>query len=164
MQQVLNSRERSQSFWKFFLFFFITILVVLLAVYFDFRMPLVENKKLKVEIADQRELSAYEDRFALRVEAVSNMLDSIEKNPANADNLHDQLDSKLKDLYNFKEFQENGISSPEKMYTIIVNKLSKVNSLLKSIDKLNEQYQDLEKKYNTCRDDLNQYMKLQSPN
>jgi hypothetical protein len=125
----------------------ITIFVVLLAVFFDFRMPTVENKKLKTEIADQREISAYQDRFAVRYEAISKLLDSINKNPAIAETWYPKINADIAKLTELNIFKENDITPSARMYGIVVNNLLKIQDLLKKNAAMNTNYKDLQKKY-----------------
>jgi Type VI secretion system, TssO len=161
MQQVLNTTERSQTFWKFLLFFIITIAVILLAVYFDFKMPIVENKKLKAEIADQREVNAEQEKFAVRVERVSSLLDSMEKNPADAEVISTKVDAAITDLNSLAFFQETGISSSARIYNKVVDKLSKVKELLKKINGLNQQNSKLKEDLQRYKDELDRPVQQQ---
>ena len=54
MQKPLNTSERSSAFWKFFLFFILSVIMVTSAVYFNFRLPHKENELLKEKAEKMR--------------------------------------------------------------------------------------------------------------
>ena len=49
MAQVLNSRERTEAFLKFLIFFIVTVILIVAAIFFNFRMPVSENTMLLKE-------------------------------------------------------------------------------------------------------------------
>lgn len=153
MQQVLNTKERTQAFLKFLLFFVITMTVVLIAVYFDFRMPTVQNESLKEEVAMQRQQDANQERFANKMELAVALLDSMEKNPSVAPQLRPQFEVQVTEL---NALQENGTSTYAKMNTVIISKLIKINELYKNVADLNTRalrIPQLEKEIKDLKDD-----------
>lgn len=79
MQQVLNAKERRKAFWKFFIFFLLTILAVIGAVFFNFQMPRAENKILRQEMAGYGQSAGDRSKFSEVLLQVKNKLDSLDK-------------------------------------------------------------------------------------
>src|ERR1700754_2726433 len=98
MSQILNLNERNQAFLKFLLFFLATILLVILAVYFDFRFPTRENKLFSEEIEVQRQVDLNQEKFVATLQDASALLDSLDKQGVNAVQVNLQLGQKLQDL------------------------------------------------------------------
>lgn len=154
MSQVLNIQDRTQAFLKFVLFFCITILVLMIAIFFDFNMPTVENRALKEEVYSQRQRDASQERFSNKMEMAVTLLDSIEKNPALAPQLRPQFEVQITEL---NALQENGASSYAKMNSVIIAKLIKVNELFKNAAEINARMgriPELERQLQECKGDL----------
>src|SRR5882762_10373828 len=98
MQQVLNSKERSQAFWKFFLFFLLTVLLVVTAVYFDFKLPFKQNRVLQDEVDLQRQQDRDEAKFVVKMQETIVLLDSLDKTGTSADQINLQLSGKLNEM------------------------------------------------------------------
>jgi len=157
MQQVLNNHERTQTFIKFLLFFFITVLVVVFAVFFDFRMPSVENKLLKSEVYDQRQMAANQDRFSNKHQVVTALLDSIERHPENADQIRLEFTNRLTELNNLNTATESGMTTTGKLNTALINGFAKMNDLIKKNEDLTKKLkriEDLETQLRECREKL----------
>jgi Type VI secretion system, TssO len=155
MAQVLNVRERSQSFWKFLLFFGITLVVVVTAVFFDFRMPLVENRKLKEEVDVQRQLTTSQSKFANKLQEVIMWQDSIEKEQraTMVTQLNEELTRKITDLKNLNPFEEQG-TTYGKVNKIIVDKLLDIRNLNADIDKLSLELDKKKNDLEKCQESL----------
>jgi hypothetical protein len=106
MQQILNSKDRNQAFLKFVALFLVTVTVVVLAVYFDYRLPVRENRALLDEVSLQRQQDADQAKFAAKMQEVIVLLDSMDKPGVNAEQLDLQLGGKLTDL-NILQLKDN---------------------------------------------------------
>jgi hypothetical protein len=106
MQQILNSKDRTQAFLKFLLLFVVTVVLVVVAVYFDYRLPVRENKVLLDEVTLQRQQDVDQAKFAAQMQEVTALLDSMDKPGANMGQLEQQLNGKLNDL-NVLRLKEN---------------------------------------------------------
>ena len=157
MQQVLNNHERTQTFIKFLLFFFITVLVVVFAVFFDFRMPSVENKRLKSEVYDQRQMAANQDRFSNKLAVVTALLDSIERNPETSDQIRLVFTPRLNELNELNTVTESGMTTTGKLNSSLINGLAKMNDLIKKNEELTKKLkriEELETQLRECREKL----------
>ena len=62
--KALNAKERNRAFLKFLLFFVFTLVLVVTAIYFDFKLPLKENSYLQKQIDQhQGHLDFYQIRL-----------------------------------------------------------------------------------------------------
>ena len=147
MQQVLNANDRNQAFLKFALFFVVTLILVIVAVYFDYRLPVRENKMLQEEIDQQRQADFNQGKFVATLQDASVLLDSLDKPGTNATQINLQLVQKLGDL---NALQDNDNSLYGKMDRIIVNKLLNLSDAKKMLQTQSEN----ENKMSHMRSDL----------
>ncbi len=106
MQQILNTQDRNQAFLKFLVFFVVTVALVVLAIYFDFRLPVRENKVLLDEVNLQRQQDVDQSKFAGKMQECMVLLDSMDKAGVNAQQIELQLNGKLTDL-NVLQLKDN---------------------------------------------------------
>lgn len=84
MQQILNSKDRSQAFIKFILFFLVSVMLVLLAVYFNFKLPVKENEFYKNEMAKQIAENDKQTVFVNKMEEVVKKMSVMKKSEDSA--------------------------------------------------------------------------------
>lgn len=147
MQQVLNSKERNEAFLKFLIFFLVTLILVILAIYFNFRLPVRENKMLQDEIETQRQQDMNQSKFVARMQEAIVLLDSLGKGGPNVDQINLQLNGKLAEMAGLEQ-KDNNLYG--KMDKAIVEKftdlqLSKrtLSSLQEKADKISAMEADL---------------------
>jgi Type VI secretion system, TssO len=102
MQTPLNTAERSSAFWKFFLFFLISVLMVTTAVYFDFKLPYKENELLKNKTEQNRLQAMAQEKFTNSMIQAKALLDSMGKPGINVKYISDQVTDKLRELTNLQ--------------------------------------------------------------
>jgi len=79
MQQVLNSHQRTQAFLKFLLFFVLTTVLIISAIYFNFRVPVKENNYLQGKLDKQLKADAEQVKFVAKMEEAVVLLDSLDR-------------------------------------------------------------------------------------
>src|SRR5258708_12009399 len=121
MQQVLNSKERNEAFLKFLVFFVVTLILVILAIYFNFRLPVRENRMLQDEIETQRQQDMNQMKFVAKMQEAVVLLDSLGKGGPNADQINLQLNGKLAEMPGQQQKDNNLFGNREKA---IVEKFS----------------------------------------
>jgi len=94
----LNSQDRNQAFLKFLLFFLVTLVLAILAVYFDYRLPIRENRMLQEEAGLQRNQDENQDKFAVKMGEAVLLLDSLDKPGGNPEQVDDAISGKLTEL------------------------------------------------------------------
>ena len=129
MQQILNSRDRNQAFLKFSLFFIITIILVVIAVYFNFRLPVKENKFLTNELANKRAQDEKEAEFVERMDKVVAMLTSMERSSDSAKNFTTSVTNALSEM---RDRKDNSNMFYNKMNDAIVSKFILLNGKILS--------------------------------
>jgi hypothetical protein len=123
MQQILNNQERTQAFLKFLLFFLLTIVLVVMAVFFNYRLPSKENKLLSDEVDIQRQQETNQQKFITKMDEINLLMDSLEKHPNGFDQLSILIDSKIVEL---QVLGQNDNTAYGKMNKAIDNNLSKL--------------------------------------
>lgn len=155
MQQVLNAPERSSAFFKFLLYFIITVCLVLAAVYFDFRVPSEQNKKLLQANAEQNAINDREEKFVAKMESISRLLDTLDKPGVSVDFFSSRIGEGINDL--FKD-QESENPFYDKLNRTVVNKflelLKEKKASLKKEKELTDVMRakaDLQEQYNNLK-------------
>jgi hypothetical protein len=136
MQQVLNSKERNEAFLKFLVFFVVTLILVILAIYFNFRLPVRENKMLQDEIETQRQQDMNQTKFVAKMQEAVVLLDSLRKGGPNADQVNLQLNGKLAEMAGLQQ-KDNNLYG--KMDKAIVEKFSDLQLSERNLLNLAEQ-------------------------
>jgi hypothetical protein len=98
MQKPINTSERNSAFWKFFLFFVLTVAMVTTAVYFDFRLPHKENEILKAKAESMRLQNMEQEKITNSFIEAKKFIDSIDKPGVNIKYISDMVAQKLGDL------------------------------------------------------------------
>ena len=91
----INQKERSDLFWKFLLFFVITIILVTSAIYINVQLPVQENKLLKIRYDQVNKELEFQSVFSKKMNDVRNILDSINNSGQNVLYLEQLASTKL---------------------------------------------------------------------
>ncbi len=155
-----NKKERTNSVLKFALLFLVTIVLILIAAFFDFnRLPFKENSILKSKVTSAEKELIYQKEFSEKSNEIKALIDSLDTPGQNIQYFNALINSKIVEL------QE---SIPEKdstnNYNIYVNSIQsyvdiqELKTKLKSYDgvdaKLEEYRQELDHittKYNEAQ-------------
>ncbi len=154
MQQVLNSKERNEAFLKFLVFFLVTVILVILAIYFNFRLPVRENKMLQDEIETQRQQDMNQTKFVSKMQEAVVLLDSLGKGGPGADQVNLQLNGKLAEMAGLAQ-KDNNLYG--KMDKAIVEKFSDLQLWKRNLLSLQEKADKigtLEAELNTTKSQL----------
>ncbi|WP_209405176.1 type VI secretion system TssO [Pseudozobellia sp. WGM2] len=73
-----NSKERRLSFLKFFAMFIVTVSAILAAVYFNFKVPMVENELLRKEISLFEGEKNFQRNFYGEMKDLKGLIDSMD--------------------------------------------------------------------------------------
>lgn len=117
----INQQERNKAFWRFLMFFVITVGVMLATVLFSANVPFVENEKMKakMKVADDEKdfLAAFEND----IQQTINLLYSLDtlRNPSPADV---EIEAKLTEMYG--RIQKKDTLSARNLCTLMLNNLS----------------------------------------
>jgi DNA repair ATPase RecN len=148
MQQALNAKERNKAFLKFLLFFVLTLILVITAIYFDFRLPIKENSYLQKEIDLQRQIEHNQENFVNTMHESVILLDSLDRPGTDIVQINAQLDQRLTELDGLKQ---KDFSAYGKMDKVIVDKFWDLYHAKSKLRKLDEDENSIAK----MRADLN---------
>ncbi|HMI59705.1 MAG TPA: type VI secretion system TssO [Puia sp.] len=157
MQQVLNRIQRRESFLKFLLFFVLTVVLVMLAVYFNYRLPTSENKVLREQAEVQRQQETTQNRFVTKLNEAVFLLDSLDRNVAgaNLEQINIQLTGKLTELELLR--QKGDPSAYGRLNNTVLDKLSQLQyakSQVRELQKRADQYNASQQELNTVKAQL----------
>ncbi len=76
--EILNKKERVNSFLLFIALFLITVVIIIVAVFFNFHLPWRENAELKKENQTMINEFRYQGRFEQQMETLKKYIDSID--------------------------------------------------------------------------------------
>lgn len=136
----LNQAERTNAFLKFLLFFTITIVFIIIAVFFGMRVPLEENKKLKQQITDYQNHQLFDATFSARISDVEPLLDTMGSPNVPIESVNNQINSILADLQARKD---KAVSGNDNIYAKTLNALYDLGVAKYSLAKSGTQSQDL---------------------
>lgn len=91
----LNKRERVKAYYRFLLFFLITVVVIILAVFINYQIPMKENKILRVQYEQLNKELEFQTSFSRKMNEVQNILDSINNTGQNVPYLEQLVSTKL---------------------------------------------------------------------
>jgi Type VI secretion system, TssO len=156
MQKALNANERNRAFIKFFLFFLLTVVLIVTAIYFDFRMPLRENDYLQKELDLQRQVEFNQGNFVSTMQQAVTLLDSLDKQGTDAIQINAQLEQRLTELTGL---QQKDYSTYGKLDKAIVERFWQLYHAKTGLLKLNDDenlISKLKSDLGECRNNLQQ--------
>src|SRR5215210_8857279 len=109
MEHVINAKLRNQAFWKFLFFFLLTIVIIVSAVYFDFRIPSEENAMLRAQVGNYQTQEKAQQQFIATMESAKSLIDSLDKSEGNTVYINTLIGGKLKEMTDFGYNKDNSI-------------------------------------------------------
>lgn len=152
-----NIKERQSGFYKFLLLFILTTATIMVAVFFNFRIPQKENSLLK-ERADniEREMN-FQKSFAKEIKNVHNMLDSLELPGQNVSFLNQLIGGKLAEMQS--SIPRKDSTYRYDMYMGIIESFSdlqEVKKEIKSLDNAKNRIEEYKEALEKVRTELDQ--------
>src|SRR5690606_16606429 len=93
-----NNAERKKAFSRFLVFYIITTIVIVAAVYFGVQVPFQQNRKLQEQLAYAERERDFGRLFFNQLHEAKSLIDSVNKPGVQAELLDGQIDSKLQQL------------------------------------------------------------------
>ncbi|AEH02121.1 type VI secretion system transmembrane protein TssO [Lacinutrix sp. 5H-3-7-4] len=93
-----NSKERRSAFFKFLALFVITMLAILFAVYFNFKVPNQENTLLKAQVKSVEKEMEFQNNFSKEMSEIKRMIDSLDVPGQNLPYQNSKISEKLVEL------------------------------------------------------------------
>ena len=150
--EVLNKKERTNSFLLFLLMFVITVGILFVAVFFSYKLPWKENDVLRAENQKIRYEFLYQKKFIKELEQVDKLIDSLENTREGYFFLEQSINADLidikseipKDSLDDKAMYDNLILTYKKLMDA-KRDLKQVENAKAEIDDLNKQLGEAEK-------------------
>ena len=164
MEHVLNSKERNQAFVKFIFFFLVTTVLIVLAVYFDYKLPFKDNAVLREKLRTYEGQQYSQEQFLTVMESAKKLIDSMGKQ-AQPNALLDQEIAKQLIIMKTPAYQEEslygtlnkGIFNICYDYNDLCKRLLPARDALDENNKLKTQLNDLQLRYDNAQRDLEAY-------
>ncbi len=150
--EILNKKERTNSFLLFLLMFVVTVGILFTAFFFSYKLPWKENTVLRAENQKIRYEFLYQKTFIKDLEKVDKLIDSLENTKEGYFFLEQSINADLidikseipKDSLDDKSMYENLILTYKKLMDA-KRDLKQVENAKNEIDDLNEQLSETEK-------------------
>ena len=152
-----NKKERTTSILKFAALFAVTVILILVAAFFDFNtLPFRENNVLREKVSQVEKERIYQESFSSKSEEIKSLIDSLDTPGQNIQYFNALINSKIVELQ--ESIPEKDSTSNYNMYINSIQSYVDIQELktkLKSYDgvdvKLEEYKQELDRittKYN----------------
>lgn len=139
-----NKKERINSILKFTLIFGVTIVLVILAIFFDFnRLPFKENSLLKERIIQVEKEEIFQSKFSKGAKEINALIDSLDKPGQNVQYFNALINDKIVDLQ--KSIPAKDSTAYYDMYVNYVQSFVDIQELktkLKTFDKVDVRLQE----------------------
>ncbi|SDD98931.1 type VI secretion system TssO [Niabella drilacis] len=116
-----NTKERSQAFARFLLFFLLTIALIVTTIFFGIRIPYAENEKLREQLAIIEKENEFRDHFAGNMQQAQSLLDTVNMDPAKSGLIDGRITQKIQEMD--AQLNRNSTSSKE-IYSQIIKALN----------------------------------------
>lgn len=155
MAQVQNKSERRNAFWKFFLFFLISVAATIGAVFFNFEMPRAENKILKKEKDNIEQTMNAQQKFTAAISDANDLLDSLSQPGANISYTNQLISTKLADITKI-QFSDSSNASAKlnKVILDIMLKYQQTKTRLLSVNDALKENEKMKTDLDKCNSDL----------
>lgn len=131
-----NHKERNIAFLKFILLFTITCSIIVMAVFFGTRLPVEENAYLRDKMKNMQDMLHAERRFAVKMEDVKSLLDSMDLPNVNPDFMQQLISAELADIQS--EVPVNDSSYRKDMYSNILQTYLELKTAKHSLIKMQD--------------------------
>ena len=136
MPHVINANDRNQAFIKFIAFFTITIILIVCAVYVDFRgLPQKKKQLLDEQFAKHRTESREQEKFVQQMEKAWILIDSLDRSGKNRPQVEATLEGKLTSMENLKQ-RDTTLNG--KLDDAVLSSFLELQRLKKEIEKFRE--------------------------
>lgn len=152
-----NSKERQTAFLKYLLLFLVTVLTIVFAIYFNYKVPNKENDLLKTQIKSVEKEMEFQNNFSDEMRAVKSMIDSLDIPGQNISYQNSLVSAKLVELQ--KTIPSKDSTYRYDMYTNIVNiyvELQDTKGELRSLNDAKSTIDEYKEALDRCRADLKQ--------
>ncbi|MFD2919150.1 type VI secretion system TssO [Terrimonas rubra] len=93
-----NSQERNKAFGRFIIFYVLTTVLIILAVYFGLQVPFKQNKQLQAQIEVLQGEKDFSQRFSSLLAQTKSLLDTVNSSGARIDLVEGQIAQKIQEM------------------------------------------------------------------
>lgn len=154
MVPALNSKERNKAFWKFILFFSITVVVIIMAVFVNFIVPSKENKILRDKAKVFEAHMSAEDKLTLGIQETDRLLDSLDKPGVNDVYVNQLIGGKISEMTTLQAGNSDA-SKKDKLFLDILLKYQQAKSRLSKLGDASAQLEKYKSELTQCQQSLN---------
>lgn len=152
-----NSKERRTAFLKFLALFVVTMLTIVSAVYFNYKIPNKENALLKNQVKLVEKEMEFQSKFNKEMTEIKSMLDSLDVPGQNISYQNSLISNRLVDLQKTIPTKDSTINYD--MYSNIVKmyvELQDTKGELLSLDDAKNTIEEYKVALDRCQRDLKQ--------
>ena len=152
-----NSRERTNSFLKFLAIFLVTVAMIVVAVYFNFKIPSKENKLLREQAEVIKGEMEYQKAFYIEMKDLKVMIDSLDIPGQNMSYQNSLISTEIVDLQ--KNIPPKGSSHIYDMHMGIIQlyvELQTAKDKLHSLQDAEGIIEEYKEALERCQSDLKQ--------
>lgn len=153
----LNSKQRRTTFARFLVLLVVTVALVVVAVFFGFRVPTTENAMYRERHQQMLNQDQEEQNFARKMEEVKSLLDSMDMAGVNADYMERLVSSELADAQSALPTEDS--TYRRRMYTNIIQTYLELKDAKASLLRLSDMEGELteyDELINQYKEDLQQ--------
>src|SRR5690606_36304007 len=96
--QSQNKSERKSAFFRFLLFFIITVSLIILAVYFGTRVPVKENNMLRAKLEETIKQNKFRDEIMVKIKNAYSLLDTVNIAGLHTDIIDGRISQAIKEI------------------------------------------------------------------
>ena len=150
-----NRKERTNSFLKFLAIFIVTVSMIVVAVYFNFKIPEKENKLLREQAKVIDKEMEYQSNFFAEMRILKEMIDSLDVPGQNMSYQNSLISTQIVDLQ--KNIPPKGSSHVYDMHMAIIQlyvELQTATDKLHSLRDAEGTIAEYKEAYENCKEDL----------
>jgi type VI secretion system TssO-like protein len=154
MAHILNVRERDTAFWKFLVFFILSTLLVVSAVYFDTRIPAKDNAIMREQISSYKTQANSQEKFVRSMDDAKALIDSLSRPGSNNVYLNQQIAARIRELAQLQYKDSSMYSRLNKNVLDVFLRYQEAANKVVSMGDIPRQLEDYKAKYEQAQRDL----------
>ncbi|NVJ89048.1 MAG: hypothetical protein HWD82_06370 [Flavobacteriaceae bacterium] len=155
--KAINNKERQKAYFKFLFLFLATNIIIVCAIYYDFKIPKKENELFKSKIELSKFETDFQRRFFNNMKSINVMLDSLDIPGQNLSYQNSLISAKLVELK--KSIPTKDSTFKYDMYSNIINLFVELQTLKSEVVAMSDSKRAIEEykaALDRCRTDLKQ--------
>ena len=121
----LNRVERNKAFFRFLVFFLVTVALIVVVIFFSIRVPFRENEEMHKAMTAMQQEKALSDSFTIAMRQVVNELNKYQTNEITTAAVRGEVERKIDRMATLLKSVPNPDNS---IYTLIIEKMRDLNS------------------------------------